>query len=151
MCKSHWKVCFIFIKENAKASVMWLCWCSAHTQYGLGILGCSGCLLTVATGFLSNKKLPYCSDLPTEPLSPMISFLLNHAQKQQGGSASWMPTWKSAWTCSKVTGKLLRYSVFLSVLVSFWILNPMTEKLVQASNLSITLNKILTQKETIKI
>lgn len=78
-----------FHEENAKALIICLCWRFAHvllTQRRLSILGC---LLTAAIGFLSNNPPFTFIDLPiwtheTEPLGPMISFLLSHAQKHQG-------------------------------------------------------------------
>lgn len=64
VCRSHWKVCFIFIKKKSK-SFNHMCWCSAHllltesrTWY-FRVLG-----LTVATGLL------LVPSVQTSPLGP---------------------------------------------------------------------------------
>lgn len=113
--------------------------CSLVDYLGAGP-GVSGCLHSATAGFL------HVSGVQTsawgQALSLITIFLT--AQMQQRGSASWMLTWKQ----STVKGNSICYSVFLSVLIFIWTLRTMTGKWMWASDLSVTVNKILPQKES---
>ena len=145
-------------KENARASIMYLCWCSAHVlliQHGLHISGCSGCPLTAATGFPCNQNPFIVQTFPLEPMKPnlwvqwLVSSKAMHKGSKEGLGFGCQPESQHGPAVKSRAGRFtIQFFCPCWFPFEFW---RLTGKRVQASDLSSTLNKNLSQKETIMI